>query len=49
MNVRKVEKEDSQYTMYVREKVEQGLQAVIDGRVLTQAEVEQRVEQYLEK
>ena len=30
-------------------RVVSALQAVIDGRVLTQAEVEQRVEQYLEK
>jgi len=34
--------EDIQYYIYVREKIERGLQDVRDGRVLTEEEFEQR-------
>ena len=39
--------EDIQYHIYVREKIEKGLVAAAEGRVLTQAEVEQRMSKWL--
>ena len=39
--------EDIQYHIYVREKIEQGLQDMKKGRVLTQAEVERRMAKWL--
>lgn len=39
--------EDIQYHIYVREKIEQGLQDVKKGRVLSQAEVERRMAKWL--
>ena len=39
--------EDIQYHIYVREKVERGLQDIKAGRVLTQAEIEQRMSKWL--
>ena len=35
--------EDIQYHIYVREKIERGLQEVKEGRVLSQEEVEQKM------
>ena len=39
--------EDIQYHIYVREKIEQGLEDVKKGRVLSQAEVERRMAKWL--
>jgi len=39
--------EEIQYHLYVREKVERGMQAVRDGRVVPQAEAEKRVKAWL--
>jgi hypothetical protein len=39
--------EDIQYHIYVREKMEQGLQEVKQGRVLSQVEVERRMAKWL--
>jgi len=39
--------EDIQYHIYVREKVEQGLEDVKKRRVLSQAEVERRMAKWL--
>src|SRR2546423_14881853 len=39
--------EDIQYHIYVREKIERGLQDVQDGRVLEQDEVERRMAKWL--
>lgn len=39
--------EDIQYHIYVRQKIERGLNDFEDGRVLDQHEVEQRVEGWL--
>ena len=36
-----------QYHIYVREKVEQGLEDVKQGRILSQAEVERRIAKWL--
>ncbi len=41
--------EDIQYHIYVREKVERGLEDVEQGRVLTQGEVERRMSKWTEK
>ena len=38
--------EDTQYHIYVREKIERGLKDVIEGRVLSQEEAEQRMRQW---
>ena len=38
--------EDIQYHIYVREKIEQGLKDVKEGRVLSQEEMEQRMRQW---
>jgi hypothetical protein len=39
--------EDIQYHLYVREKVARGIAAIDDGRVLSQAEAEQRMAEWL--
>jgi predicted transcriptional regulator len=39
--------EDIQYHIYVREKIEHGLQDVQTGRVLTQEEIERRMSKWL--
>ena len=41
--------EDIQYHIYVREKIEKGLQDIKDGRVLSQEEVEKRMSKWLAK
>ena len=41
--------EDIQYHIYVRQKVEQGLQAIDDERVLSEEEVERRLSKWLGK
>ena len=38
--------EDIQYHLYVRAKVERGLQAVNDGRVVPQEEAERRIREW---
>ena len=38
--------EDIQYHIYVREKIERGLEDVKNGKLLTQEEVEQRMRQW---
>jgi len=40
--------EDIQYHLYVREKVERGLQDVAEGRVLSQEEAERRMAKWTE-
>ncbi len=39
--------EDIQYHIYVREKIERGLQEVKEGRVLSQEDVERRMSKWL--
>ncbi len=39
--------QDIQYRIYVRQKVEQGLKDLEEGRVLTQEEVERRMARWL--
>jgi len=39
--------EDIQYHIYVREKIERGLQEVKEGRVLSQEEVERKMSKWL--
>jgi len=39
--------EDIHYHLYVREKVEHGLQAIDEGHVVSQQEAERRVEEWL--
>lgn len=41
--------EDIQYQLYVRQKIQQGIQDVREGRVLTQREVEERMSRWLAK
>ena len=41
--------EDIQYHIYVRQKIQMGLDAETEGRVISQAEVEQRMARWLEK
>lgn len=41
--------EDIQYHIYVRAKIEQGLEDVEEGRLLTQKEVERRMAECLER
>lgn len=41
--------EDIQYHIYVRQKIEQGLKDIEEGRVLSQEEAEQRMSKWLEK
>jgi predicted transcriptional regulator len=38
--------EDIQYHIYVREKIERGLEDVKEGRVISQEEVEQRMRRW---
>ncbi len=38
--------EDIQYHLYVREKVERGIRAMEEGRVVSQAQAEQHVRQW---
>lgn len=38
--------DDIHYHLYVREKVEKGLTAVAEGRVVSQAEAEQRISEW---
>lgn len=38
--------EDIQYHLYFREKVERGLQAIDEGRTVTQAEAERRIREW---
>jgi predicted transcriptional regulator len=39
--------EDIQYHLYIREKVEGGLQAIEEGRVVSEEEADQRIEEWL--
>ncbi len=41
--------EDIQYHIYVRQKIERGLEDVQEGRVLSQEEVERRMSKWLGK
>ena len=41
--------EDIQYHIYVRQKIQNGLEAVREGRLLSQEEVERRMDRWLEK
>ena len=41
--------EDIQYHIYVRQKIEQGIEDAEAGRVLSQEEVERRMEKWLGK
>jgi predicted transcriptional regulator len=41
--------EDIQYHIYVRQKIEQGLEDVEAGRLLTQEEVERRMSKWIGK
>jgi predicted transcriptional regulator len=40
--------EEIQYRIYVRQKIERGLQDVREGRTITQEEFEQRIEKWLQ-
>ncbi len=39
--------EDIQYHLYVREKVERGIRAIDEGRVVSQEEAEKKVKEWL--
>lgn len=41
--------EDIQYHIYVRQKVQKGLEAAREGKVISQNEVEKRMTRWLEK
>lgn len=41
--------EDIQYHIYVRQKVQKGLEAAREGKVISQGEVEKRMARWLEK
>ena len=41
--------EDIQYHIYVRQKIQRGLDAVREGKVINQEEAERRMGQWLEK
>lgn len=41
--------EEIQYHLYVRQKIEQGIKDIEDGRTYTQDEMERRMEKWLEK
>jgi len=41
--------EDIQYQLYVRQKIQQGLEDVREGRVLTHQEVEEQMSRWLGK
>jgi len=40
--------EDIQYHLYVREKVEAGIQAIEDGKVVSEEEADRRITQWLD-
>jgi len=40
--------EDIQYHLYVREKVEAGLQAIEDGKVVSEEEADRRITEWVE-
>ena len=40
---------DIQYHIYVRQKIERGLEAIQKGNVIPQAEIEKRMARWLEK
>lgn len=41
--------EDIQYHIYVRQKIQRGLEAARSGRVISQEEIERRLARWLEK
>ena len=41
--------EDIQYHIYVRQKIQNGLEAAREGKVISQEEVERRMARWLEK
>ena len=41
--------EDIQYHIYVRQKIQKGLEAAGEGKVISQEEVERRMARWLEK
>ena len=41
--------DDIQYQIYVRQKIQRGLEDVEAGRVVSQEQVEQQIEQWFEK
>ncbi len=41
--------EDLQYTLYVQSKIQKGLEAVEKGDVITQEEMEKRIEKWLKQ
>ncbi len=41
--------EDIQYHIYVREKIERGLEDIKEGRILSQEEVERRMSKWLDR
>ncbi|MDZ7696867.1 MAG: hypothetical protein U5R49_08095 [Deltaproteobacteria bacterium] len=41
--------EEIQYHLYVRQKIEQGIKDIEDGKTYTQDEMERRMEKWLEK
>ncbi len=41
--------EDIQYHLYVRQKVEQGIQEINDGKTYSQDELEKRMERWVKK
>ena len=41
--------EDIQYHIYVRQKIQRGLDAASDGKILSQEEVERRMDRWLAK
>jgi hypothetical protein len=43
-----VSQEDIQYHIYVRQKVQKGLDAAREGKVISQCEIERRMSRWLE-
>ena len=41
--------EEIQYHLYIRQKIQRGIKDVDEGRTYTQAEMEKRMEKWLEK
>ena len=41
--------DDIQYHIYVRQKIQKGLEAVQQGEVISQAEIERRMARWIEK
>ena len=41
--------EDIQYHIYVRQKIQKGLEAALEGKVIPQKEVEKRMARWLEE